>query len=177
MRFRKVEKQTKCISIQSDFGGSTVISVCSTSEQQWATTSTFHVVYNLYCDGLVRRAAPSASAGLVGALTHLHFLYAVLFFLVTSIPCRARWGKSSVRPGISLKPSPKLQRSRMRMATDPVVITDLQMDHTLFFPAHRLVWNYDDAQGAGILFSVLLIRKQEQTTTKRKEREREMCVI
>lgn len=26
----------------------------------------------------------------------------------------------------------------------------------------RLVWNYDDTQGAGILFSVFLIRKQEQ---------------
>lgn len=58
----------------------------------------------------------------------------------------------------------------MRMATDSVVITDLQMDHTLgFFFQRRLVWNYDDTQGAGILFSVLLIRKQEQARTKREE--------
>lgn len=38
--------------------------------------------------------------------------------------------------------------------------------------AHRLVWNYDDARGAGILFSVSLMRKQEQANTK-KEHEAE----
>lgn len=43
--------------------------------------------------------------------------------------------------------------------------------------AHRLVWNYDDTQGAGILFSVPLIRKQEQARTKRKRRDRESCGI
>lgn len=31
----------------------------------------------------------------------------------------------------------------------------------------RLVWNYDDTQGAGILFSVFLIRKQQQAEGRR----------
>lgn len=83
--------------------------------------------------------------------------------------------KSFVCLRISLKPSPKRQRSRMRMAMDLAVIPDLQMDRTLVFSAHRLVWNYDDTQGAGILFSVLLIRKQEQTSSRRKQRD--VCVV
>lgn len=42
--------------------------------------------------------------------------------------------------------------------------------------AHRLVWNYDDTQGAGILFSVPPIRKQEQAKNqKEREGEGDVC--
>lgn len=60
----------------------------------------------------------------------------------------------------------------MSVAADPVVITDLQMDHKRF-SARRLVWNYDDTQGAGILFSAPPIRKQDDQ--KERQLEGDVC--
>lgn len=67
-----------------------------------------------------------------------------------------------------LKPAPKLQRSRMRMATDRLVITDLHAS----FSAHGLARNPDDARGAGFVFPVLLTRKQERNKADWNERQR-----
>lgn len=66
--------------------------------QQRASTGTLHVLYNLCCDGLVPCAPPSASADLVGAQTHLHFLYAVFWCLAC-----ARWEKVIGAPEDQLK--------------------------------------------------------------------------